>query len=90
MSPKRKHKPQRTCVGCRGVGDKRDLVRIVRTPEGVYVDKTGKMQGRGAYLHPRRSCWEKALPDSLSRALKVTLTQEDRQRLEEAKASFQE
>ena len=47
----KKHVPQRTCVACREVNEKRSLIRIVRGPEGVAVDKTGKMPGRGAYLH---------------------------------------
>lgn len=80
--PKRvKHIPQRTCVGCREVLSKRELIRVVRTPEGVVVDKTGKLAGRGAYLHDARSCWEKGLKGSLARALRVELTEEDRERL---------
>jgi hypothetical protein len=77
-----KHIPQRTCVGCRTVMAKRQLVRIVRTTEGVLVDLTGKLAGRGAYLHDRRSCWEAGLKGSLAHALKVDLTAADRERLE--------
>ncbi len=76
-----KHIPQRTCVGCRTVLSKRSLVRLVRRPEGVQVDPTGKLAGRGAYLHNRRSCWEKGLKGLLAHALKTTLTTEDTQRL---------
>jgi predicted RNA-binding protein YlxR (DUF448 family) len=76
-----KHVPQRSCVGCRTVQAKRQLVRIVRSPEGVQVDLTGKLAGRGAYLHDRRSCWEAGLGGSLARALKVELTVADRERL---------
>jgi hypothetical protein len=54
-----KHIPQRTCIGCRSVLAKRTLIRLVRTPEGVMVDPSGKMNGRGAYLHNQRSCWER-------------------------------
>lgn len=54
--------PVRTCVGCRAAEGKRGMVRIVRTPEGrVMVDPTGRAHGRGAYIHPSRVCWEKAL-----------------------------
>ena len=54
--------PQRTCIGCREVSDKRQLVRLVRTPEGrVDIDETAKRPGRGAYLCRRRACWETAL-----------------------------
>jgi hypothetical protein len=77
-----KHIPQRTCVGCRTVLAKRQLVRIVRSPDGVLVDPTGKLAGRGAYLHDRYSCWEAGLKGSLARALKVDLTSADRERLE--------
>ncbi len=61
---------------------KRQLVRIVRTSDGVLVDPTGKLAGRGAYLHDRHSCWEAGLKGSLARALKVDLTAADRERLE--------
>ncbi len=78
---RRRHVPQRTCVGCREVHTKRMLVRIVRNPEGVFVDPSGKMSGRGAYLHERQDCWEKGLQGALAKALKVDLTVEDRERL---------
>jgi hypothetical protein len=77
-----KHVPQRTCVGCRTVLAKRGLIRIVRTAEGVRVDPTGKLAGRGAYLHDRRTCWERGLQGALAHALKVELTPADRERLE--------
>jgi uncharacterized protein len=76
-----KHIPQRTCVGCRTVLPKRSLVRLVRRPEGIQVDPTGKLAGRGAYLHNVRSCWEKGLKGPLANALKVPLTPEDLDRL---------
>ena len=78
-----KHVPQRTCVGCREVLPKRKLIRLVRTAEGVQVDPTGKLAGRGAYLHDRRECWERALKGALAHALKTTLSVDDRKRLEE-------
>ena len=78
-----KHVPQRTCVGCREVLPKRRLIRLVRTAEGVQVDPTGKLAGRGAYLHDRRECWERALKGAMAHALKTTLTMDDRTRLEE-------
>lgn len=85
-----KHVPQRTCVGCREVNPKRALVRIVRTPQGVQVDSTGKMNGRGAYLHDRRSCWERSLKGALAHALKTELTMQDRELLSEFMASLPE
>ena len=77
-----KHIPQRTCVGCRTVMAKRQLIRIVRTSGGVLVDPTGKLAGRGAYLHDSRSCWKIGLEGSLAHALKVELTSAERERLE--------
>ena len=82
-APRPKHVPQRTCVACREVLGKRTLIRLVRVAEnGVEIDPTGKRAGRGAYLHDRRDCWILALKDSLlDRALKTTLTPEERERL---------
>jgi predicted RNA-binding protein YlxR (DUF448 family) len=81
--PRVKHIPQRTCVGCRMVLPKRSLIRIVRTAEGVRVDPTGKMAGRGAYLHDQRSCWMIGLKGSLANALKTELNDNDRLTLEQ-------
>ena len=60
---------------------KRALLRLVRQPEGVQVDPTGKKAGRGAYLHNVRDCWEKGLKGPLAHALKVNLTPDDLERL---------
>ncbi len=62
---------------------KREMVRIVRTPEGaVVVDETGKRNGRGAYVCRQRVCGETALTQrQLERALKVTLTPESKAQL---------
>lgn len=57
-----KHIPQRTCIACRTVRSKRELVRIVRTVTNhVEADATGKKAGRGAYLCRQRECWEQVL-----------------------------
>jgi predicted RNA-binding protein YlxR (DUF448 family) len=76
---RQKHKPQRTCIACRQTKDKRDLIRVVRTPEGkVVIDPTGKANGRGAYLCQQANCWEKSLRKMLlARALKVRLSEEE-------------
>jgi len=82
-TPRRgRHIPQRTCVGCREILAKRGLIRVVRSPEGVQVDLSGKMPGRGAYLHDRLSCWEQGLKGALSNALRANLTGEERKALE--------
>ncbi len=53
--------PMRMCVGCREMRPKKELLRIVRTPEEeIRIDKTGKASGRGAYICPRTECLEKA------------------------------
>ncbi len=74
----KKHIPQRTCVACREVNEKRSLIRLVRTPDGVVVDPTGRLPGRGAYLHDSKACWEKALKKGiLARALKTEISPEN-------------
>ncbi len=85
-----KHIPQRTCVGCRTVMPKRALIRVVRRAEGVQVDPTGKLAGRGAYLHNQRTCWERGLKGALARALKVNLTPADMELLEAYMATLPE
>jgi predicted RNA-binding protein YlxR (DUF448 family) len=61
------------------VNAKRALVRIVRTDTGVQVDPTGKAAGRGAYMHALQSCWQKGLKGALAHALRVELTEQDRE-----------
>jgi hypothetical protein len=78
---KKRHIPQRTCVACREVLPKRSLIRIVRSPQGIVIDPTGKLAGRGAYLHLLRSCWDRGLKGALSSALKVELSPEEREQL---------
>ena len=87
---RRKHVPQRTCVGCREVLPKRTLIRIVRTAEAVRIDPTGKLAGRGAYLHNQRSCWERGMKGALAQALKIELSIEDRNMLSAYMASLPE
>ncbi len=76
--------PTRTCVACRTERQKRDLIRIVRAPDGnVLVDTTGRANGRGAYLCADASCWAAALKKkSVERALSVTLPADVRAHLE--------
>jgi hypothetical protein len=71
-------------VACRTERTQRELVRIVRTPEGVMqLDPTGRAHGRGAYLCADAACWQLAVTRSaLERALAVPLTAELRERLE--------
>jgi predicted RNA-binding protein YlxR (DUF448 family) len=78
-----KRAPQRTCVACRRVGDKRGLVRLVRTGAGVVeVDPSGKKAGRGAYLCRAPGCWEAGIMrGKLEHALRQTLTPGDKEAL---------
>jgi predicted RNA-binding protein YlxR (DUF448 family) len=87
---KGRHVPQRTCVGCHEVHSKRQLIRVVRSPDGIFVDPTGKMSGRGAYLHDRQECWDKGMQSALAKALKTEFTVEDRKRLTEFMATLSE
>lgn len=53
--------PQRQCLGCREMKNKKDLIRVVRSPEGeISLDFKGKKPGRGAYLCPDGACLAKA------------------------------
>ena len=68
-----RHVPTRTCVACRQTNAKRELVRVVRGPDGsVTIDASGKRNGRGAYLCATRECWDSGLKRGiLNRALKL-------------------
>jgi len=50
---------------------------MVRSSEGVMIDPSGKLPGRGAYLHDQKSCWVKALKGSLEHALRTTIQEQD-------------
>ena len=79
---KPKHVPQRTCIACRQVAGKRNLLRLVRTEQGVEIDATGKLAGRGAYLHPYQNCWQAVLRGGrIEQALRTRLNEENRQAL---------
>ena len=70
--------PQRQCVGCRTMKDKRSLIRVVRSPEGtVSLDFKGKLPGRGAYVCPDPACLKKARKSrALERALETEIPPE--------------
>ena len=75
--------PQRQCMGCRERTDKRNLIRVVRTPDGnVQLDFSGKLGGRGAYICPKAECLKKAQKaKSLERSLEVPIPEEVYERL---------
>ena len=57
-----KKEPQRTCLGCKESKNKKELIRIVKQNDGkIFIDKTGKANGRGAYICNNIECLEKAI-----------------------------
>ena len=90
QQPRQKHIPQRTCIACKQVRPKRELIRVVRSPDGhITLDPTSKKSGRGAYVCARRSCWDIALKKGkLEREFETTLSPEDRAALDEYYASL--
>ena len=81
---KQRKVPIRTCVACRTSGDKKSLLRIVKTSAGeIIVDTTGKISGRGAYICPLQGCLQRAIKEKrLSRALRTEVTEEAVRQLE--------
>ncbi len=75
--------PMRQCLGCREMKPKRELLRVVRSPEGeVALDSRGKLPGRGAYVCPNADCFRKAAKSrALDRALEVKIPDEVMTRL---------
>ena len=76
--------PMRQCVGCREMKEKRQLIRVVRSPEGeVSLDFKGKKPGRGAYLCPDPACLARARKSkALERAFSAALPPEVYEALE--------
>ena len=69
--------PQRTCMGCNEKKDKKELIRIVKNKENeILVDKTGKQEGRGAYICDSIECLEKVIKTKrLEKVLKTQISQ---------------
>ena len=76
--------PMRSCCGCREKKPKRELIRVVRSPEGeVSFDITGRKAGRGVYLCNDKACLAKAIKSrALARALECEIPEEVYERLE--------
>ncbi|TVR18916.1 MAG: YlxR family protein [Anaerolineaceae bacterium] len=82
---KKRRTPERMCAVCRTKHSKRALTRLVNTPDGIMLDPSGKLNGRGAYLCEDRVCWERAVNTSvLEKALRVTLDDDARARIKQA------
>ncbi len=82
--------PVRQCVGCREMKGKKELIRIIRTPEDeVVLDAEGKKNGRGAYLCPNPECLKLAVRSKgLERSLKISIPQEIYEKLEKEMNAF--
>ena len=70
--------PERQCLGCREMKDKKSLIRVIKTPENeILLDETGKKNGRGAYICPNLDCFKKAVKSKgLEHSLKAQIPQE--------------
>ena len=77
--------PLRQCIGCGEMKSKKEMIRILKTPEGqITVDATGRKNGRGAYLCPSRECLRKAVKTKgLDRSFKMAVPREVYERLRE-------
>lgn len=73
-----KKQPQRTCMGCNQKKDKKELIRIVKNKKNeITIDRTGKQEGRGAYICDNPECLEKVIKSKrLERVLETTISQE--------------
>lgn len=70
--------PLRQCIGCREMKMKTELVRVIKTPDNqICLDKTGRMNGRGAYICLNKDCYNKAVKSKgIERSLKVAIPEE--------------
>lgn len=89
---KNKKVPMRQCVGCRESKEKKELIRVIKTPEGeVILDSTGKKNGRGAYICSSVECFAKAKKiKSLERALNISIPDEVYEDIERQMLQFVE
>lgn len=73
-----KNLPQRTCIGCNIKKDKKDLIRVVKNKDGeIFIDKTGRANGRGAYLCNCVDCLDKAIKNKkLERTFEIKIENE--------------
>ena len=76
--------PQRQCAGCGEMKNKKEMIRILKTPEGSFtLDTTGRKNGRGAYLCPCMECFRKAVKGrGLERSFKMAIPKEVYETLE--------
>lgn len=83
--------PQRKCVGCQNTFQKRELIRIVKSEEGIFVDPTGKRNGRGAYICKNPQCLETAYKrKNLDRSFKCKVDEKVYESLKEELSGLEE
>ncbi len=82
--------PMRQCIGCQEMKSKKEMIRVIRTPEGeVCIDTTGRKNGRGAYICADAECLRKAVKNhGLERSLKMQIPPSVYERLEEEMSSI--
>lgn len=79
-----KKTPMRTCIACRECKPKKDLIRIVKNDNGFSLDKTGKLNGRGAYICNNDECLQKCIKAKvLSKAFKQNVPSETYEKIKE-------
>ena len=76
--------PMRKCVGCQEMKNKKEMIRVIKTPEGTFMlDATGKKNGRGAYVCPSEECLQRARKNKgLERSFKQAIPAEVYESLE--------
>ena len=77
--------PMRQCIGCQEMKSKKEMIRVIRTPEGeICIDVTGRKNGRGAYICHDMECLKKAVKNhGIERSLKMQIPEDVYERLEE-------
>ncbi len=70
--------PLRQCIGCGEMKNKKEMIRVIKTPEGeIMIDATGRKNGRGAYICPSSDCLKKAIKSKgLERSFKMNIPKE--------------
>ena len=83
--------PMRQCIGCGLMREKKQMIRVVRMPEGeMTLDRSGRMNGRGAYICPSRECLEKAIRNrGLNRSFRTEVSAEVTERLRQEIADIE-
>lgn len=92
MAGRGKKIPARKCTGCQEMKNKREMLRVLRTPEGeILLDSSGRKNGRGAYICRNRDCLEMAMKNKgLERSLKVKIPEETYESLKKEIESIDE